>query len=168
MLNNPCMWKICQMFSSGDRLMQTIGIQQRQHRGSYGDHDPCYKQVKTAQCLAIFIILILLVMQPLQQHEYLRMSSNCRVGNTAFFWPMRNLLLIHLGCWLWFCTCLLPNQSNRHHYTQYGSYLRYWTLSLPYTINALFFKGNHMCSGYDQGICTHVMSCHLLKSTVKR
>lgn len=43
--------------------------------------------------------------------------------NTAFFWPMRNLSPTHLGCWLLFCTSSLPNQSNRHHYTQYESYL---------------------------------------------
>lgn len=85
MLNNPCMCKMCQMFSSGDRLTQAIAIQQTQHRGSYDDHDPCYKQVKTAKCIAVFIILMPLVMQPHQQHEYLRMLPNCRVGNAAFF-----------------------------------------------------------------------------------
>lgn len=63
-LDPPCMWKMCQMFSSGDRLTQVFAIQQRSHHGSYGDHDLCYKQVKTAQCLVIFIILMPLVMHP--------------------------------------------------------------------------------------------------------
>lgn len=51
------------------------------------------------------------------------MSCNFYYFDAVSNAPMRHLLLTHLGCWLLFCTRSLSNQSNRHHYTHYESYL---------------------------------------------